>query len=84
VPIETSKYCTVTPRSTRRHQQETEGNSGLGEETIPALWALRSFRSKMDLVAESERETHFLNNQEKEQCIKDHVVRETTVARKRV
>jgi len=41
-------------------------------------------RSKKKLAAEKRRETHFLNNEEKEKWIEDYVERETAGARKRV
>jgi len=56
----------------------------LEAERVRALGALRSLRSKKKLAAEKRRETHFLNNEEKEKWIDDYVERETAVARKRV
>jgi hypothetical protein len=45
---------------------------------------LRSLRSKKNLAAENQRETHFLSNEVKEKWIEDDVERETAGARKRV
>jgi len=56
----------------------------LEAERVRALGALRSLRSKEQLAAEKRRETHFLNNEEKEKWIEDYVERETGGARKRV
>jgi hypothetical protein len=49
---------------------------------VRALGALRSLRSKKKLAVEKQRETHFLNNEEKAKWIEDYVERETAGARK--
>jgi hypothetical protein len=49
-----------------------------------ALGALHSLRSKMKLAVETQRETHFLSNEENEKWIEDYVERQTAGARKRV
>ena len=53
-------------------------------EIIRALGPLRSLRSQKKLVAEEQRESHFLSNEEKEKSIEDYLERETTGVRKRV
>jgi hypothetical protein len=45
---------------------------------------LGSLRSKKKLAVEKRRDTHFLNNEEKEKWIEDYVKRETAEARNRV
>jgi hypothetical protein len=83
-PLPAGRYGKSKKRSTQRRHQANEGKSGLVEERIRALGALRSLRSKKKLAAEKRRETHFLNNEEKEKWIEDYVERETAGARKRV
>jgi hypothetical protein len=78
------RYGKSTKRSIQRRHHLKEGKSGLEEERIRALGALRSLRSKMKLAAEKLRETHCVSNEEKEQWIQDYVDRETAGARKRV
>jgi hypothetical protein len=56
----------------------------LEAETVGALGALRSLRSKKKLAAEKRQEIHFFSNEEKVKWIKDYVERETAGARKRV
>jgi len=70
--------------STRRHHQANEGKSGLEAESVRALGALHSLRSKKQLAAEKRQKTHILIIKEKQQWIQDFVERETAVARKRV
>jgi len=53
-------------------------------ETVRALGALRSLRSKKKIAAEKRRETHFLSSQEKEKWFEDYVERETAGARQQV
>jgi len=84
IPLPPGRYGKLTKRSTQRRHQANEGMSGLKEERIRALGALRSLRSKKKLAAEKRRETHFLSNEVKEKCIEDYVERETAGARKRV
>jgi hypothetical protein len=78
------KYGKLTKQSTPRRHHANEGKRGLEEELIRALGVLRSLRSKKRLAAEKRQETHFLNNEEKHNWIKDSVERGTTLARKRV
>jgi len=61
-----------------------DSKSGLEAETVRALGALRSLRSKKTLAAEKRRETHFSSNEEEEKWIDDYVERETAGARKGV
>jgi len=56
----------------------------LEAETVPALGALGSLKSKKKLSAEKRRKTHCSSNEEKVKWIEDCVDRETAVARKRV
>jgi hypothetical protein len=65
-PLLAGTYGKSTKRSTQRRHQANEDNSGLEAETIRALAALRSLKSKKKLVAEKQQETHFLSNEEKE------------------
>jgi len=78
------KYGKSTKQSTQRRHQVKEGKSGFEAETVRALGAGLSLRSKQKLEAEKQRETHFLNYKEKGEWIEDYVERETTGARKRV
>jgi len=78
------RYGKSTKRSTQRHHQANEGKSSLEAESVRALGALRSFRSKKKLAAEKWPETHFLSNEEKEKWIENYVQRETAGARRRV
>ena len=61
-----------------------EGISGFEAERVRALGALRSLRSKKNLVAEKRRQTHTLSNEENEKWIEDYVKRETAGARQPV
>jgi len=81
-PLPVSKYGKWTKHSTRQRHQANKGKSGLEVEWVRALWALRSIRSKKQLVVEKRWETNFLSNEEREKWIEDYVERETTVARK--
>jgi hypothetical protein len=83
-PLLAGRYRKSTKRSTQRRHQANDGTSGLEAESIRALGALRSLRSKQKLAAEKRRETHFLSNEEKEKWIEHYVERETAGARKRV
>jgi len=83
-PLPAGRYSKSTKRSTQRRHHANEGKSGLEAERVQPLGALRSLRSKKKLVAEKQREAHFLSNEEKEKWIEDYVERETTGARKRV
>jgi len=83
-PLPAGWYCKSTKRSTQWHHQANEGKSGLEAEIIRALGPLRSLRSQKKLVAEEQRESHFLSNEEKEKSIEDYLERETTGVRKRV
>jgi hypothetical protein len=74
----------LTKRSTQWHHQAYEAKRGLEAVRVSAVGALRSFRSKMELVEETQRETHFLSNEENEKWIEDYFERETAVVRKRV
>jgi len=84
VPLPVVKYGKSTKRSTQRRHQANEGKSGFEVERVRALGALRSLRSKKQLVAEKQQETHFWSNEDKEKWIEDYVERETAGARKRV
>jgi hypothetical protein len=83
-PLPAGRYSKSTQRSPQRRHEANEGKSGLEAESIRALGALRSMRSKKKLAAEKRQETHFLSNEEKEKGIEDYVEREIAVARKRV
>jgi hypothetical protein len=83
-PLAAGRYGKSTMRSTQRRHQANEGHSVLEAERIRALGALRSFKSKKKLAAETRRETHFLSNEGKEKWIEDYVERETAGAWKRV
>jgi hypothetical protein len=56
----------------------------LEAELVRALGALRSLRSKKRHAAEKRQETHYLNNEKKQNWIEDSVERETMLARMRV
>jgi len=83
-PVPVGKYGKSTKQSTCRRHQANEGMTGLVAETLRALGALPSLRSKKKLAAEISQEMHFLSNEEKGKWIEDFVERETPVARKRV
>jgi hypothetical protein len=83
-PLAAGRYSKSTQRSSQRRHEANEGKSGLEAESIRALGALRSMRSKKKLAAEKRQETHSLSNEEKEKGIEDYVEREIAVARKRV
>jgi len=83
-PLLAGRYGKSTKHSTQRRHRANEGKSGLEAERIRALGALRSLRFKKKLVAEKQRETHFLIDEEKEKWIEEYVERETAGARKRV
>jgi hypothetical protein len=78
------RYRKSPKRSTQQGPHVNEGKCSLEVERIRALGALRRLRSKMKLAAELPRETHFLNNEEKEKWIQEYVERETAGARKRI
>jgi hypothetical protein len=65
-PLPAGKYGKSTKHSTRRRHQVNQGKSGLEAERVRALGALCSLRSKKKLAAEKRRETHILNNEERE------------------
>ena len=83
-PLPAGRYDKSTKRSTQRPHHVNRGKSGFEAETVRALWALRSLRSKKKRVVEKRRETPFLCNQEKHQWIEDSVERETAGARRQV
>jgi hypothetical protein len=83
-PLPAGRYGRSTKRSIQRRQQAIEGKSGLEEDRIRAVGALRSLKSTKRLAAEKQREMHLLSNEQKEKWIKDYVERETAGARKRV
>jgi len=56
----------------------------LDAESVRAVEAVLTIRSKINLAAEKRQETHFLSNQENEKWMNDYVDRETAAARKRV
>jgi len=60
------RYGKSKKRSTQLRHQVNEGKSGFEAERIRAVGASRNLRSKKKLVAEKRRQTHFLNNEEKE------------------
>jgi len=78
------KYGKSTKKSTHQRHQAKEHKSGMEAEMVWALGALRSLRSKKQLVAEKREETHFISNEQKEKWIEDYVERGAAVARKRV
>jgi hypothetical protein len=61
-----------------------DGKSGLEAETVRALGALHSMRSKTQLAAEKQREMHFLRNTVKEKWFEHYVEGETAWARKQL
>jgi len=83
-PLPAGRYGKSTKRSTWRRHPASERKSSLHAELVQALGALRSLRSKTKFAVGKRRETHFLNNEDKERWIEDYVGRETAVARKRV
>ena len=83
-PLPAGSYCKLTKRSTQQSHQANKGKSGLKGRRVRALGALLSLRSNMKLAVEKPRETHFLSNEEKVQCIEDYVERDTAGASKRV
>jgi len=83
-PLPAGRNGKSTKRSTQRRLQANEGRSGFQAERARALGALRSLRSTKRLVAEKQRETHFLSNEAKEKWIEDFVERETAWETKRV
>jgi len=66
-PLPAANYGKSTLRSTQWRHQTNEGKNDLIVERVRALGAWHSLRSKMKLVAEKRRETHFSRNEEKEQ-----------------
>jgi len=84
MPLPADRCGKSTKHSTQWCQQAKEGKSGVEAERIRALGALRSLSSKKKLAVEKRRETHFLNNEEKEKWIQDYLERETAGARKQV
>jgi len=83
-PLAARYYGKSTMPFTRRCHQANEGKSGRDTDKVGAFEALRSFRSKKQLVAKKGQDMHFISNAEKEKLIKDYVERETAQARKRV
>jgi len=83
-PLLAGRYGKTRKRSTQRHHQANEGNSGLEAERVRALGALRGLRSKKKLAVEKRQDTHFSSHEDKEKWIEDYVERETAGARKRV
>ena len=81
-PFRAGKYSKSMKQSRRWCHTATKGKSGLEAEQVRALGALRRLWSKQKLSADKRRETHFSSNEAKETWIKDHVERETAVARK--
>jgi len=71
-------------QSTQPSHRANNGKSGFEAETVRALGAVRSLRSKKKLAVEKRRETHFVINKGNEKWIEDFVERETAGARKRV
>jgi len=84
LPHPAGNYGKWTKRSTRRHYQANEGNSGFEEEKVWALGTLRSLRSKKKCSAEERYGTLFSSNKDRDKLIQHYVERETAVARKRV
>jgi hypothetical protein len=76
------RYGKLKKPSTQRCHQANVGKSGLEAESVRALGALHSLRSKKKLAAEKRRETQFLSTQKKEKSIKDLVEREIAGASK--
>jgi len=81
-PLAQGRYSKLPKRSVQRCHQANAGQSGFEADTVRALQALRSLRSKKKLAAEKQQGTHFLRNEEKEQWIEDYVQRKTAGARK--
>jgi hypothetical protein len=65
-PLPAGRYGKSIMRSTQRRHEANEGKSGFEAEGIRAHGALRSFRFKNKLVAENQRETHFLSDEDQE------------------
>jgi hypothetical protein len=74
------RYGKLTKRSPKTHHQANEGKSGLEEQRVRALGALRSIRSKKKLAAQKRREMYFLSHEEKEKWIEHYVERQTAGA----
>jgi len=83
-PLPAGKYGESMKHSTRRRHHAYKGKSGLEEETVGALGALRNLQSKKRLAVEKRRDPHFFSNQGREKWIEDYVERETAVSRKPV
>jgi len=84
LPPPVGSYGKSTKRSTQRRHQAIESKRGLEAERIRALGALRRFRSKKKLAAQTRSEIHFLSNEEKEKWTEYYVESETAGARKGV
>jgi len=80
-PLPAAEHGKSTKKSTRRHHQATKGKSGLDGDSVRALGALRSLRSKKKLSVEKRWATNFSGNQEKKKWIEDYVDGETAVVR---
>jgi len=78
------KYCIATKWSTWWCHQVNEANRGLDTGTVQDTGALRSFRSKKNLVREKLHAVYFISNEEKAKYSNDFIDRETVVARKPV
>jgi len=83
-PLLPGKYVILRKHSTQRRHQVNDGNSGLEDDQVQALGALRSMRSTKMFDAGKRCEMHFLCNEENEKWIEDYVDRVSAVARKRV
>jgi len=71
-PLPAGEYGKSTKLSTWGPHQSKYRNGGLEAETVLALRALCSLRSKYKIAQGKGRETHFLSNEEKEKWIEDY------------
>jgi len=83
-PLPAGNYRNSTKRSTRRHHQANDGESGSDADRVRALQALHSLGSKKKLAAEKLQEMHILSNEDKDKWIEDYVETETAGARQQV
>jgi len=70
--------------STQRSHHANECECGLQADIFEAHRALCSLRSKKELTAETQLETHVINNEGQHKWIEDYTERETAAARKQV
>jgi len=83
-PLAAGKYRKSSKRSTQWCHQTNGGKSGLEAETVRALGALRSLRSKKEVAAGKSQEMHFSSDDQTKKRVEDYVEGETAGARQRV